>query len=145
MSKRKAGNILNYATEVEASKTAGEILQLLAGKRVSSINLDYDDGRIRAITFVAKVGDSMIPFRLEPNVDGVYARPEIRAKGRPQAERVAWRIVLRWVEAQLAMVESNLAEIGQVFLPYAVRGDGETLWHAFQTSNTKQLSAGNAA
>jgi hypothetical protein len=59
-----------------------------------------------------------------------------------QAERIAWRIMLRWVESQMAMVESNLAEMGQVFLPYAMRGDGETLWQAFQASNTKQLTNG---
>ncbi len=84
----------------------------------------------------------MIPFRLQPNIEGVYKRPEIKAQGMQQAEKVGWRIVLRWVEAQLAMVESNLAEMGQVFLPYAVRGDGETLWNAFQMSNTKQLTNG---
>lgn len=139
---RKASNILNYRTEVDAQKTAAEIMQLLVGKRVSSINLDYSEGRIKAITFVANVADSMIPFRLQPNIEGVYRRPEIKAQGMQQAERVAWRIVLRWVEAQLAMVESNLAEIGQVFLPYAVQGNGETLWQYFQAKNTKLLVAG---
>ncbi len=39
MTKRKAENILNYRTNVEASKTVAEIVQLLAGKRVASINL----------------------------------------------------------------------------------------------------------
>jgi hypothetical protein len=140
---RKPEKILNYKTSVEASKTVGEIVQLLAGKKVSSINLDYNESeKVGAITFVVKVADSLIPFKLKPNIEGVYKRPEICSQGMSQAERVAWRIVLRWVEAQLAMVESNLAEMGQVFLPYAMRGDGETLWQAFQASNTKQLGNG---
>lgn len=139
---RKSANILNYRTEVDAQKTAGEIMQLLVGKRVSSIQLEYSDGRIRAITFVAGVGDSMIPFRLQPNIEGVYKRPEIHSQGMQQAERVAWRLVLRWVEAQIAMVEANLAEIGQVFLPYAVQADGATLWQFFQSQNTRQLGDG---
>lgn len=140
---REANHILNYRTRVAAQQTAAEIMHLLVGKRVSSINLDYREGRIQAITFVAKVADAMIPFRLQPNIEGVYKRPEVRGQGIEQAERVAWRIVLRWVEAQLAMVESNLAEIGQVFLPYAIQGDGETLWNYFQTQHQKQLANGD--
>ena len=141
MTKRKASNILNYATEVPTAKTVGEIVQLLAGKAVSSISLDYQDSKVVAITFVIKVADSMVPFRLQPNIEKLYQRPEIRRQGMPQAERVGWRIVLRWAEAQIALVESNLADMAQVFLPYAMRGE-ESLWQAFQTSNVKQLTDG---
>lgn len=38
--------------------------------------------------------------------------------------------------------ESHQAELGQVFLPYAVRDNGDTLWAAFQQSHTKQLGSG---
>ena len=145
MANRKAENILNYRTRVPAQKTVGEIVNILAGKRASSIAMDYQGGKIAAITFIVKVADSMIPFRLEPNIEGVMKRPEVRTQGRDHAENVAWRIVFRWVEAQMAMVESNQAEIGQVFLPYAVRANGDTFWQAFQMSNTKQLTDGESA
>jgi predicted transcriptional regulator len=142
---RKAENILNYRTRVDAPQTVAEIVNLLSGKRVSSIAMDYSDGKVSAITFVVKIADSLVPFRLTANVDGMMRRREVAAQGREQAEKVAWRVVLRWVEAQMAMVESNQAELGQVFLPYAVRANGDTFWQAFQMSNTKQLGAGETA
>jgi hypothetical protein len=135
--------ILNYTTTVEAGRTVGEIVSLLVQKKATSINTDYENGRAVALTFIVKVADNFIPFRMTPNVDGV-ARKLPNPHDKERAERVAWRILLRWVEAQMAMVESSQAEIGQVFLPYAVRGDGETIWHAFQISNTKQLTDGAA-
>jgi hypothetical protein len=136
---RKAENLLNYRTEVAVGKTVAEIVALLVGKNVASINTGYKDGKVEAVTFVVKIAEAMVPFRLTPNVAGVAKRPEVRSQGMAQAERVAWRIVLRWVEAQMAMVESNQAEIGQIFMPYAVDNNGETLWNAFQMSHTKGI------
>jgi hypothetical protein len=133
--------LLNYSTTVEAGRTVGEITSLLVQKRAVSINTTYDEnGRATALTFVIKVADNLIPFRMTPNVKGVARR--LPGSDLARAERVAWRILLRWVEAQMAMVESNQAELGQVFLPYAVNNSGETMWTAFQMSNTKQLTVG---
>lgn len=139
----KGNNILNYTTDVPAGRTLGEIVGLLVAKKASSINTDYDEaGRARALTFVIRIGDNLIPFRMEPNVQGVL-RKLPSSSDIARAERVAWRILLRWVEAQMAMVESTQAEMGQVFLPYAVKPSGETIWQAFQMSNTKQLGSGD--
>lgn len=137
----KGNNILNYTTSVEAGRTVGEIVSLLVQKKALSINTDYENGRASSLTFVIRVGDNLIPFRMAPNVQGV-ARKLPNPRDIDRAERVAWRILLRWVEAQMAMVESTQAEMGQVFLPYAVKPSGETLWQAFQASNTLQLSSG---
>jgi hypothetical protein len=41
----------------------------------------------------------------------VDARPE-------QPERVAWRILKDWVEAQLALIEADMATMDQVMLTY---------------------------
>jgi hypothetical protein len=137
----KGNNILNYSTQIEAGRTIGEIVSLLVAKRASSINTDYDEhGRAVALTFVIRIVDNLIPFRMSPNVAGV-ARKLPNSQDVARAERVAWRILLRWVEAQMAMVESTQAEMGQVFLPYAVQTSGETVWQSFQEHNTKRLAA----
>ena len=44
-----------------------------------------------------------------------------------QATRTAWRIVKDWVEAHIALVETQMVTAPQVFLPYAVMRDGRTL------------------
>jgi len=138
-----ANNLLNYTTTVAAGRTIGEITSLLVQKKAISINTEYDDkGKAQSLTFVIRVGDNLIPFRMKPNIEGVR-RKLPNSSDLPRAERVAWRILLRWVEAQMAMVESTQAEIGQVFLPYAVNNQGETFWQVFQASNTKQLMSGS--
>lgn len=137
----KRNQILNYTTTIDAGKTVGEIITVLSKKGAVSINTDYDGGKATAITFVIRIADALIPFRLQPNVKGVQKKLP-SGSDMNRAERVAWRILLRWVEAQIAMVESTQAEMGQVFLPYAVNNNGQTFWQAFQINNTKQLGTG---
>jgi hypothetical protein len=44
------------------------------------------------------------------------------------AINVAWRVIKDWVEAQLALIEANQVKIEQVFLPYAITAQGNTLY-----------------
>jgi hypothetical protein len=37
-----------------------------------------------------------------------------------KAERVAWRQILRWVQAQYAMIETGMVQPAEVFLAYMV-------------------------
>ena len=46
--------------------------------------------------------------------------------------RVAWRILKDWVEAQLALIETGMVSVEQVFLPYCQSGNGETLFEAIR-------------
>lgn len=142
---RKTNNILNYTTDVPAGRTVGEITSLLVQKKATSINTEYDtSGRVSSLTFVIRIQENFIPFRMTPNVDGV-ARKLPNRNDIARAERVAWRILLRWVEAQMAMVDSAQAETGQVFLPYAVSANGETVWQRYLANNTKQLGSATEA
>jgi len=75
-----------------------------------------------------------LTFRLPANVEGVAAILS-RSKGIPkslrttaQAYRVAWRIVLHWLDAQLAMIQVGLVKLEQVFLPYAQDAAGVTVY-----------------
>ena len=60
-----------------------------------------------------------------------------------QALRVSWRIVKDWVEAQMAIVEAKLADVAEVFLPYAITKTGTTLYKEIQGNGMKLLSTGN--
>lgn len=46
---------------------------------------------------------------------------------RAQAERTAWRIVLSWVEAQIAIVESGMVSMEEVFLLYLLTDSKSTV------------------
>ena len=41
---------------------------------------------------------------------------------------MAWRIIKDWIEAQLAIVEAEMVEMAEVFLPYAVTKSNKTLY-----------------
>ena len=51
-----------------------------------------------------------------------------------QAVKVSWRIIKDWIEAQMALVEAELAELAEVFLPYAITKDGNTLYSQIDTT-----------
>jgi hypothetical protein len=142
--------ILNYTTQINAGKSAAEVQDILAKGGAKSVSIDYNDrGEPDALTFTIIYLEAPIHFRLPCNVDGVY-KALCGAKGVPyskqtkeQARRVAWRIIKDWVEAQLAIVQSRQAQLTEVFLPYVVAENGQTMFQAFTESKQKQLTAGS--
>jgi hypothetical protein len=47
-----------------------------------------------------------------------------------QAVRIAWRIVKDWVRAQMAILETEMVRMEQIFLPYMITRDNQTLYEA---------------
>jgi hypothetical protein len=125
--------ILNYTTKISASKSVGEISEILSKAKARKITYDNDeDGIPVSLTFSLIVQDHMLAFVMEANWRGVQkvlvndgVRNEYRSK--EQAVRVSWRILKDWVEAQIAVIEAGQASLAEVFLPYAVTKDGGTV------------------
>lgn len=148
--------ILNYSTEVPSERTIGEITALLIRKGARSIHQEFKpDGSVEAVSFGMTVGGVPVKFSLPNKTAGVFAvilkdKPhhpnhrcslrEYEKRIQAQAERVSWRILKDWIEAQLALIESGQAEMGQVFMPYAISSsDGRTMYDLFLENNQKQL------
>lgn len=140
--------ILNYTTSIDFNKTVGEIYAILARAKVQQISTDYENGMPSAIRFMIIYFEQPIYFRLPCNVEGVFKSlcraPKVpyRLQNREQARRVAWRIIKDWIEAQLAIVESQQAQITEVFLPYVLDETQRTLFERFTENHQKQLTAG---
>lgn len=136
--------ILNYTTSVNVFKTIGEIQAQLVKHGAKKIMQDYDDeGRIAALSFLVETPTGLRGIRLPANVDAVHAvltRQRVKCD-REQAERVAWRIVKDWVEAQMAILESEMVQVDEIFLPYMVNGSGQTLFQAYR-NNQLMLEGG---
>jgi hypothetical protein len=56
-----------------------------------------------------------------------------------QAKRVAWRLIFRWIEAQLALVEINMADIKEIFMPYLITSEGKTLYQVMEAKSFPAL------
>lgn len=135
--------LLNYTTKIDIFTTLGQIQGMLVKHGTKKILHEYDDnGRVDAVSFMINTPVGMQAVRLPANVEAVQ---KVLAKQKvkydyEQAERVAWRIVKDWIEAQMAIIESEMVTIDQVFLPYMTDGKGNTVYGLFAT-NALQLNA----
>ncbi|MBA7709039.1 hypothetical protein ES703_117946 [subsurface metagenome] len=143
--------LLNYTTSIEAVKTVGEIQGILAGHGAKSIKTDYsNDGQVEALSFLVLTPHGEVGIRLPIDPDAVLkvltqqnrlGKVPKRYVNRAQATRVAWRIVKDWVEAQMAILETEMVKMEQIFLPYVITQSGRTLYEAMVDSHF-QLGAG---
>ncbi len=127
--------LLKYTTEVPASKTVGEIMAVLSEHRATATMQEYEEktGRVSAVSFRIKTPFGLMTYRLPANVAKVHAvlcrqRLQPRFQTIEHAERVAWRIVLDWLRAQLAMIQADQVSFDQVMLPFVQGQDGRTLY-----------------
>lgn len=128
--------LLNYTTKIDASDTVGDIQKQLAKHGAKKIMLDYgDNGAISEISFTINTPAGIRGIKLPANVDAVskvLTRQKIK-HDRDQAERIAWRIVKNWVEAQMAILESEMVQMDEIFLPYMLDSAGkQTFFQAYQ-------------
>lgn len=129
--------ILNYTTKVDVYTTLGEIQSKLVKHGAKKIMQDYDDdNHLVSLSFMINTPTGSRAIKLPANVDAVH-KVLIRQKvkcDRNQAERVAWRIVKDWVEAQIAILESEMVQIDEIFLPYMVNNNGQTLFDVYRNN-----------
>lgn len=138
--------ILNYTTTISASKTIGEIQELLAANGAKKIMMDYDDhGSPSAITFALNLNGGLVYFALPANYDGMLNAMSRDKKiprkycTKDQAIRTAWRVTKDWIAAQCAIVQSGMVEMPEVFLPYAITKSGSTLYLEMKEKGTLLL------
>ena len=141
--------LLNYTTTVSENKTASEIEKILAAHKAKAILKEYDDnGFVVALAFKVAGPNNDIPIRLPIDVEATLTvmkrawnsgKMPYRFANEAQARRVAWRIVKDWVEAQMAILETEMVRMEQIFLPYIVTEDGRTVYQRLVESKFKLL------
>jgi hypothetical protein len=127
-------------TKITAEKTIQEISSLLCQNGATAILQEYDPQTRRPISVKFKIerDGQPIPFTLPARPDSIfryfqksrpaYNRTNYAKRDLEQAERVAWRQILRWVQAQLALMETGMVRLEEVFMPYMVTPGGKTLY-----------------
>ncbi len=134
--------LLNYSTKIPAVRTAGEVTTMLAKHGAKKVMLDYgDEGEPEALTFQILRGKEPLAFKVPVRPDLVlkvltkqHAAGQLKGHMPPptreQAGKVAWRIIKDWVEAQMAILETEMVTMEEVFLPYLVNRKGQTLYES---------------
>ena len=133
--------LLNYTTSISGEKTIGEIQKALSRAGACAILCEYDGfGSVSALAFRIATNFGEIAFQLPANIAAVKKIlaqqahagkiPRKFAQDDAQAARVAWRILKDWIEAQLALIETGMVTVEQIFLPFAQNASGQTVYEA---------------
>jgi len=129
--------LFTYTTQIDPLKTISEIQEELSGHGAKSVKIDYENGVITALSFLVDTPGGERAIKLPCNHQPVlkvlkrqYQEGKIAPKfvDEDQAYRVAWRIVLYWVKAQMAILETEMVQMEQIFLPYMTVEDGKTVY-----------------
>ncbi len=141
--------IKNYTSDKPIERIFAELQHTLGTHGAKQISFDYgDDGKVHGVQFVIKVNDRFIPVKLPARVEQAQAVLERQYKSGvikshigtkvysyEQAYRVAWRNILDWVLAQMALLEIGMAKIEEVFLPYMQDREGVTFFERMERRN----------
>lgn len=131
--------IKNYTTTINANKTIGEIQELLSKHGANAIMTEYNNGEVIGLSFKIMTLRGELGIRLPSNTDRVLQVLKNQRKNNnqvkdtfEQANKVAWRIIKDWVDAQMAILETEMVEMEQIFLPYVLNNKGKTLYQEFK-------------
>lgn len=133
--------IKNYTTIVPASRSIEEIQNSLVKNGATGVMYNYEKGtgRIEALVFRLPVKEKMVSFALPVqwrNFQQVLKNQEVaRCDDEDYVYRVAWRNIRDWVLAQMALYETTIVELPQVFLPFATDNKGQTIYDKIQNNN----------
>lgn len=131
----------NYTTGVSSIKSIGQIQGNLVAHGASAIMINYGvDKEPESLSFIIPTLQGEISFRLPANIVSVQkVLQEQRVRKvveKDQASRVAWRIIKDWVDAQIAIVETEMVTLEQAFLSYMlVQGGRQTLYESMVESH----------
>ena len=149
--KETKGGIFCYTTGIEPQQTINEIQSILAKHGARSIMVNYNDsGVIEALSFGILVDGQERGVRLPCEPAPVLKVLQRQADERKipyrfvdehQALRVAWRIVHYWIKAQMAILETQMVKMEQIFLPYMIMKNGQTLFESMVKTGFKLLGA----
>lgn len=123
--------IKNYTTNINVEKSVGQVMASLARHGARKVMTEYDaQGNVEAICFILTVRDLELPFALPLRAANILEILK-KEKGRGRlpglaardinihhARKVGWRILLNWIESQLALVEIGMVKLDEVFMPY---------------------------
>ncbi|HDY90096.1 MAG TPA: hypothetical protein ENH82_18510 [bacterium] len=133
-------NLKNYTTTIPASRSIGEIQEILLQFGAQSIQLNAVNKRVTDIKFLFRLGDKLLPFRLPINIEKAvdflwnqYRKKSSRGRKErddfyDEAERISWRIGRDWIHAQVSLLAIEAVELIDVFAGYLMTNTetGET-------------------
>jgi hypothetical protein len=134
-----------------ASNYAGEIAQELVSLGAITVEMRYAQEHITALAWIMPVNGAVAHFLMPARVDSVLKMlikreptlsPTELGRLSRRAERIAWRYLARWVEAQGTMVRAGMLAPAEPFVSFAVfPGGTRTLFEIFAERGRLEAAA----
>ena len=149
MTQRPARPPRDYTTKIPARRTATECQHVLMEFGAPSVTITTEDRNPAGLSFELDTAYGRRAYRVPVHADGVRELlrqvdkeggwpPSARAKrdvGRwltpGHARDVAWRIMLDWLKAQLAIIAARQVTADEVLLPYMLTSPDTTVYQAY--------------
>lgn len=127
----------NYTTKLSALTHVATVQASLISHGAIGIQMMYDvDQRISSLAFALPHKDKKLSFQLPcewRKFQQVLINQNIkRANEDEYAYRVAWANLKDWVLAQMALYETQIVTMPQIFLPFMSGGNGKTLYEQLE-------------
>lgn len=136
--------IRNYTTTKTVSQTIQDIQKVLIANGAKNISIEYDDGIAEAVIFSVNTPNGIRGIKLpcewvkmRTALREAAIKNEIRIpKGDlfDYSKRVAWRQIYHWIDAQLALMATQMVKLEQIFLPYMVNRSGKTFFEVIENN-----------
>lgn len=141
--------IKNYTSN--STQTFDKIQKILISHKAKSIMFDYDEaGKIKKLNFLIDIKGVDVAFQLPARVEKVEAiflqnkkdkakyqwdrdRVVLSDDERQQSYRTAWANIRDWLDAQMALIDTEQVKLEEVFLPYAVDKQGKTYFEVIDS------------
>src|SRR5688572_29940633 len=127
----------NYRSEMPINRIFDNITKMLVSHGARSISFDYgDSGEAVGLSFAIQGPRGMLGIKLPARIDKVArVMEEQRAEGWRSPEqiyRTAWKNIHDWIDAQMALLETEMVKLEEVFLPYVLNRDGRTFFETIE-------------
>ena len=130
-------NIKNYTSSQAVSVTVQQIQKVLARVGAKRVMFDYhQDGELSSVAFFIDTPKGKVAVKLPARVEKVaqvmYGSQELTKKQEEQTKRTTWKNIQDWIDAQVALIETEMVKVEEVFLPYIVDPDGMSLFEIME-------------
>ena len=117
-------------TRINPEQTVGEIQRVLGLYGAAAIRTDYENGEVIGVSFLVRVNGQEIPFRLPCRWEMIFKYFRNRRKRKHsirleeedqrQAKRVAWRQILRCINAhKKELTKKRIEQIVSLKMKYS--------------------------
>ena len=124
--------IKNFSNSVPVERTITEIEKMLAKYGAKKIMKEYNgDGDPVRLLFIIMTEHGEMPIQVPVNADKIQKVFKLQVSNKllprrywegewseKQAQRVGWRILLDWLDAQITLLNTQMVKLEEIFLPY---------------------------